>query len=76
MYIRLGLENKLNTWAVTALPVRWLEPYMRGGDCILFSFTSLIIYVTDWILRSRSAVLLSVFPGQVNSRKMKEEADG
>jgi hypothetical protein len=32
---------------------------MRGGDCIVFSSNPLIIYVTDWIIRSRAAALLS-----------------
>lgn len=59
MFIRLGIENKLKTWAATALPTRWLEPYIRGGDCIVFSSNPLIIYVTDWIIRSRAAALLS-----------------
>jgi hypothetical protein len=59
VFIRLGLENKLKTWAATALPVLWLEPYMRGGDCIVFSSNPLIIYVTDWIIRSNAAALLS-----------------
>jgi hypothetical protein len=59
MFIHLGLENKLKTWAATALPARWLEPYMRGGDCTVFSSDPLIIYVPDWVIRSRAAALLS-----------------
>ncbi|PKN53277.1 MAG: hypothetical protein CVU55_01260 [Deltaproteobacteria bacterium HGW-Deltaproteobacteria-13] len=54
------MENKLKTWAATSLPVGWLEPYLNGGDCVVFSSNPLIIYVTDWIIHSRAAALLSV----------------
>jgi hypothetical protein len=59
LFIHLELGNKLKTWAAAALPTGWLEPYMRGGDCIVFSSNPLIIYVTDWVIRSRAAALLS-----------------
>jgi glycosyltransferase involved in cell wall biosynthesis len=58
--LRLGVENKLKTWAATDLPTRWLDPYMRGGDCQVFSYDPLIIYVPDWIIRYKPVALLRV----------------
>ena len=76
MSVRLKLRRKLQTWAEKTLPIRWFEPWMRGGDCLVFSADPLVSYVKDLIPQNSLAIMLSVLLGQVNSMKMKEGADG
>jgi glycosyltransferase involved in cell wall biosynthesis len=57
-HLRLG--KIFQTWAAASLPTRLFEPYMRGGDCQVFSYDPLIIYVPDWIIRDRPVALLKV----------------
>ena len=54
------LERKIKTWAAVTLPIRWIEPYMRGGDCLVFSADPLVIYVKDWVIRYRPGALLPI----------------
>jgi hypothetical protein len=58
--MRLRLEKIFQTWNAASLPTRLFEPYMRGGDCLVFSSDPLIIYVPDWVIRYRPVALLSV----------------
>jgi hypothetical protein len=41
--VRLKWRRKLQTWVAEALPIRWFEPWMRGGDCLFFSADPLVI---------------------------------
>ncbi len=60
MFRRLMLGKRFKAWTAATLPTRWFEPYMIGGDCLVFLTDPLIIYVPDWVMRSYPAALYKV----------------